>query len=90
LKTLPKFRSPPGRSLADHRSVIQLYGKDGLQIAAIDGVDLPVVASDDGALRPLPPFSFIKQSLTLTGSPLQPSSIRFCDFAMTTSCTPRN
>jgi CubicO group peptidase (beta-lactamase class C family) len=60
--------------------VIQLYGKDGQQIAAIDGVDLPVVASEDGALRPLPPFSFIKQSLTLTGSPLQPSSIRFCDF----------
>jgi len=36
--------------------VIQLYGKDGQQIAAIDGVDLPVVASDDGALRPLPPL----------------------------------
>jgi hypothetical protein len=68
------FRSPrTGR-------VIQLFGKDGQQIASIDGCDLPFESAHDGTLRPTSRASYLKQAVTLAGDPGQPVWIGFSDF----------
>jgi D-aminopeptidase len=68
------FRSPTtGR-------IIQLFDKDGLQIASIDGDDLPFVPDDDGTLRPAAIWAFIKHEVRLAGDVAKPRSIEFSDF----------
>jgi CubicO group peptidase (beta-lactamase class C family) len=60
--------------------VIQLSGRDGQQIASIDGVDMPVEADRGGLLRPVPWLSFLKQSVTRIGDVRRPSALRFDHF----------
>jgi CubicO group peptidase (beta-lactamase class C family) len=68
------FRSPKsGR-------VIQLFTKDGKQLVAINGGEMPFMFADDGVLRPPADLSFIKQSVALMGNRSRSSAIRFDDF----------
>jgi CubicO group peptidase (beta-lactamase class C family) len=60
--------------------VIQLFAKEGKQMLAINGGELPFVPGDDGVLRPPADLSFIKQSVALLGGRLNPRGIRFDDF----------
>jgi D-aminopeptidase len=69
------FRSPK----SGH--VIQLFAKEGKQMVAINGGEMPLVLGEDGVLRPPATLSFIKQSVALVGSRFEPSAIRFDDFA---------
>jgi D-aminopeptidase len=68
------FRSPKSGQ------VIQLLSKDGKQLVAINGGEMPFVLGEDGVLRPPADLSFIKQSVALVGGQLKPSAIRFDDF----------
>jgi D-aminopeptidase len=62
------FRSPAsGR-------VIQLFVRDGQQIALIDGFPVDYVSGSDGVLRPAPIWSFFKQEIVPVGD-----AIRFND-----------
>jgi len=68
------FRSPTtGR-------VIQLFAKEGQQIASIDGSDLSVESDDEGTLRPSRWLSLYKIELTPFGDAEKPGRIRFRDF----------
>jgi D-aminopeptidase len=65
------FRSPrTGR-------VIQLYGRDGRQMVAIEGAESQYIADPEGVLRPLPEYSFFKLAITRDGD-----RIRFSDFGV--------
>jgi hypothetical protein len=57
--------------------VIQLYAKEGQQIASINGGDMAVIPDDDGVLRPVGSFSPLKLTVSLVGDPTKPTSIRF-------------
>jgi hypothetical protein len=68
------FRSPrTGR-------IIQLYAKDGQQIASIDGYEFPVQMGSDAVLRPSGYLRYIKLEILLIGEIEQPTSIRISDF----------
>jgi CubicO group peptidase (beta-lactamase class C family) len=68
------FRSPTtGR-------VICLFDRDGLQVASIDGAELPVAVGDDGILRPRQSRSYTQHSVTLVGRPDRPTAVRLADF----------
>jgi D-aminopeptidase len=68
------FRSPTtGR-------VIELSARDDRQIVSIDGYDWPFERQNDGVLRPIPVWSYIKQAVTLDGDPAKPASIQVSDF----------
>jgi D-aminopeptidase len=60
--------------------VVQLFANDGCQIVSIDGHDLPYVRGEEGILRPIPIWSFIKRIVTLRGDPANPSSVTLSDF----------
>jgi D-aminopeptidase len=68
------FRSPK----SGH--VIQLFGKEGMQMVAFNGGEMPFTLGEDGLLRPPADLSFIKQSVGFVGSRFKPSAIRFDDF----------
>lgn len=68
------FRSPTtGR-------VVQLFAKEGQQIASIDGTDMLVEPDDGGVLWPVGLFRHVKQAVTLAGGGAKPVSIRLSDF----------
>lgn len=67
--------------------VIQLFRRDGRQIASIDGFDLPVVCACDGSLRPDSPFGFKQQTFELIDPPEVPPALRFHDFGTTDELT---
>lgn len=60
--------------------VVQLFAKDGQQIASINGVDMPVEPDREGVLWPAGVFSVSKQAMTLIGDPERPAAIRFSHF----------
>jgi D-aminopeptidase len=60
--------------------VVQLFVKEGQQVASIDGFDLPVALDEEGVLSPLELFSSLKQTVRLIGEAERPSSIEFSDF----------
>jgi D-aminopeptidase len=60
--------------------IIQLYAKNGQQIASIDGWDWEVASAEDGVLRPVAKLSFFQLAVTPRGDPERPASIRFSDF----------
>jgi hypothetical protein len=68
------FRSP-----TSHR-VIQLFAKDGPQIASIGGFDLPFAPDEHGVLRLAATVDGIKQPMRLVGDAGRPSSIRLDQF----------
>jgi hypothetical protein len=68
------FRSPTSDR------VIELLEKDGQQMVSIGGINVPFDLDQEGVLRPLSVFSYLKQTVTLMGDPLQPSGVRFADF----------
>jgi D-aminopeptidase len=64
--------------------VVQLFHKDGKQIASIDASDLPVVPNDAGVLVPEGIASSIyKNAVTLVGDPVHPTSILLSHFGDT-------
>jgi len=68
------FRSPlTGR-------VVQLFGREGAQIASVDGYDYPMEMDEEGVLRVSGYAKFVKQSISLIGESTQPTSILFDDF----------
>jgi CubicO group peptidase (beta-lactamase class C family) len=60
--------------------VIQLFAKEGKQMVAINGGEMPLPLGEDGTLRPPADLSFIKQSVALVGNQFEPNAIRFDDF----------
>jgi D-aminopeptidase len=68
------FRSPTSDR------VIQLLGKDGQQMVSIGGINVPFDLDQGNTLHPNPLFSYLKQTVTLIGDPLQPSGIQLSDF----------
>ena len=60
--------------------VIQLFPRDGQQIASIVGVDYPMQPDENAVLWPSGMRTSLKQSLKLVGDPIRPASIRFSDF----------
>jgi hypothetical protein len=67
------------RSAATGR-VVHLFAKDDQQIASIDGQDLTVAADAGGVLWPCGIFRAEKQTFTLFGDDVNPSSIRLSDY----------
>jgi len=68
------FRSPTtGR-------VIQMFGKQGQQIASIDGMDMPVEPDENGVLWPAGIYRYAKVAITLGGDSSDPLSIGVNDF----------
>jgi CubicO group peptidase (beta-lactamase class C family) len=59
---------------------VRLFVRDGQQMAALDGSEIPVVPDDEGVLVPPGIFDLWKYSLTLDGDPWQPTSVRLSDF----------
>jgi len=68
--------------------VIELFAREGRQIASIDGMDMPVEPDSGGALRPVDFFRDVKQAVMLPkdgaqrgcGDRDKPASIRLSDF----------
>lgn len=60
--------------------VVQLYEKQGQQVASIDGYELVVEADSEGTMSPAGALRYVKQSLTPLGDPLRPSAVRLSDF----------
>jgi len=60
--------------------VVQLFDRNGLQIASVDGYDYPMAMDEAGVLRVSGYAKFIKQSISLGGESTGPRSIRFDDF----------
>jgi len=60
--------------------VVELFVKGGEQFAAIDALDIPVIADDAGVLRPVDNFSYLHTSLRLFGDIREPTSARLVEF----------
>lgn len=60
--------------------VIQLLGRDGQQIASIDGTDITVNPDSDGVLHPELLHGYLRFSITLLGGAKTPTQILFEDF----------
>jgi hypothetical protein len=60
--------------------VIQLFAREGRQIASVDGYDMPMEPDAGGVLWPAGFSRYIKQGLTLLGDCEKPRSIRLWDF----------
>jgi CubicO group peptidase (beta-lactamase class C family) len=60
--------------------LIQLFAKDGVQFASLDGWDLPMMPDDDGVLHPFPANSFYRYAITRIGDPARPHGVRLSDF----------
>lgn len=60
--------------------VVQLYEKNGQQIASVDGYDLVVEVDNEGTLSPAGPLRYVKQSILPLGDPTKPSAVRLNDF----------
>jgi D-aminopeptidase len=74
------FRSPTtGR-------VIQLFGKNGRQIASVGGSDLAMEPDDLGVFWYVELWKDPKQSLTFIGDLGQPEAVRFSDFGNVDEC----
>jgi D-aminopeptidase len=67
------FRSP-----RTHR-VVELFAREGQQIAAVGGNDLPVAADERGVLWPTGVAAYMKQSFTLLGDRARPDSVLLND-----------
>jgi D-aminopeptidase len=77
----PRF-SIESRTFHSHLSgrTIQLYEAAGRQLMSIDGSEIAVERTSDGALIPVDAFRSAKQRVEFLGSNQRPSSIRFFDF----------
>lgn len=69
------FRSPSsGR-------VIELFGREGQQMASLDGLDMPFEPDRRGVFWPAGVFQgYTRQGITLMGDPTRPSSLHLSDF----------
>jgi D-aminopeptidase len=76
------FRSPTTAR------VVQLFAKEGQQIVAIDGAEMPVEPDADGVLHPAGIFGHARRTVTLAGDPEKPSSIRLNQFGSTEELMP--
>jgi D-aminopeptidase len=81
ISTPPSRRAATGvfRSPATGR-IVQLFAKDGRQMASFGGVDIPLTSDEDGVLWDMEIWRHAKQGVTLIGDPAQPDAIRFHDF----------
>jgi D-aminopeptidase len=68
------FRSP----VTDR--VVHLFGHEGKQIAAVDGVDTEVIADAEGVLRPTGPYSHLRREIVRRDDLERPSAIQLVDF----------
>lgn len=59
--------------------VVQLFVRDGQQIASIDGFDVPLTPDADGVLQPTAHYRMLKLTLDIP-SAAEPESIRLTDF----------
>jgi CubicO group peptidase (beta-lactamase class C family) len=87
LPALAPLADGPGRPIATGTfqspatgRVIQLLDKEEQQIVSLEGFDMPVVADQQGVLRPSGAFGYLKHTVMLRGDPEKPSAIRFSDF----------
>jgi len=85
LPDLEPARPPVQPTTGTYRStrtgrVIQLFGRNGVQVASVDGYDYPMEADGQGVLRVSGYARFVKQSIGWTGDLALPRSIRFDDF----------
>jgi D-aminopeptidase len=87
LPSLDPIKAPPERPIATgvFRSpatgrVIQLYAKDGRQMAAFEGLDLPVIADADGAFRPSGVRSFEQIAITPLADAEAPTAVRVLEY----------
>ena len=60
--------------------VVQLFAKEGEQIASIDGYDLPFTSAERGILVPGIVASFMKLKVALIGDAERPVALRLDDF----------
>jgi D-aminopeptidase len=60
--------------------VIELGVRDGRQMAAIDGQDMPIDLDEDGRWRPIGALGYVKQRLTLKGESTKPASIELNEY----------
>jgi D-aminopeptidase len=75
-----------GSQLRDR--VVQLFAREGKQIAAIDGVDVEVAADGAGVMRPTGVYGHLKWEIAPSGDAQRPSAIRLTDFGETDELTP--
>jgi D-aminopeptidase len=62
-----------------HR-VIELSVREGRQVVAIDGDEMPFVCTDTGTLEPAPLWSFLRQRLSFEGTSEEPEAVLLSEF----------
>jgi hypothetical protein len=75
----PHFVSRVFRSRVTGR-VVRLFGRDGRQFAAIDGMEMPVARAADGVLRPVGVHGFLALEIALSGDAAAPELVTLRDF----------
>ena len=63
--------------------VIQLFGKDGAQMGAINGIELPFNSDADGVLRHQGVFREGREGIRLLGDQINPQTVEFLHFGNT-------